>query len=328
MPACYMLLRGFRYCSGDSNSAQIAETEPQRTYHIHLVVFTLGYQIIQLMASSQEIYLPAELEREIFEIAASAYPSCVVELVRVARRVQEWVSPELYRVLRAGEGRVVPPIYCSESDVGSPRTLDIPRLKNIGPHVQHILLQKWHVSEIQEILKYCPNVRNLALWIVRGSCLPLLPVLSTLSIRRLSFDPLLFFPSHHEYHIPFDQPLFWNITHLEIINAPSEWKSWHKIALMPKLSHLALSGELNQALLDDILENCTLMELLIVISETEEGMTNEQHDRRVVVLEPSWDYLDHWELGARGGDDFWIIAAKRAAESKFPASVEDIPRQA
>jgi hypothetical protein len=34
--------------------------------------------------------LPIELEREIFEIAASSYPKCIPRLVLVARRVHSW----------------------------------------------------------------------------------------------------------------------------------------------------------------------------------------------------------------------------------------------
>ena len=34
--------------------------------------------------------LPIELERDIFEIAASSYPKCTPKLILVARRVREW----------------------------------------------------------------------------------------------------------------------------------------------------------------------------------------------------------------------------------------------
>ncbi|KAF8155954.1 hypothetical protein B0H34DRAFT_515389 [Crassisporium funariophilum] len=264
------------------------------------------------------ISLPAELEREIFEIAASANPSCVVELVRVARRVQEWVGPELYRVLRCGQKRVVPPIYSSVSDSGSPRLLDIPYLKSFGHHVQHILLQQCLASDVQEILKYCPNVHNLVLWGVHDSCLPLLPVLDALSIRRLSFDTQLFFPSYYD-PIPFVRPLFTNVTHLEMINAPFAWERWHNLALMPRLSHLALSADLSDELLKIILEDCKMLELLIVFfghpTFLDEAMATMPEDHRIVMVSSVRNRLDHWELGARGGDDFWIIAAKLAAKA-------------
>ncbi|KAJ6601998.1 hypothetical protein DFH09DRAFT_900153 [Mycena vulgaris] len=42
---------------------------------------------------------PPELERNIFEISALANPGTIPRLILVARRVQEWLEPFLYRVV-------------------------------------------------------------------------------------------------------------------------------------------------------------------------------------------------------------------------------------
>ncbi|KAF8149386.1 hypothetical protein B0H34DRAFT_802388 [Crassisporium funariophilum] len=87
---------------------------------------------------SPRFQLPVELEREIFEIAASAYPSCTAQLVRVAKRVQVWLTPELHRVLRSNEGRVVPPIYSSGSDNDSAPNLWAARTAHYAAKVPRI----------------------------------------------------------------------------------------------------------------------------------------------------------------------------------------------
>ncbi|KAJ7224649.1 hypothetical protein GGX14DRAFT_557508 [Mycena pura] len=43
--------------------------------------------------------LPAELERQVFELTALSRPVCIPRLMRVALRVKQWVEPLLYRTL-------------------------------------------------------------------------------------------------------------------------------------------------------------------------------------------------------------------------------------
>ncbi|KAJ7171448.1 hypothetical protein C8R46DRAFT_1349417 [Mycena filopes] len=45
-------------------------------------------------------FVPAELERDIFETTALLYPKTIPNLLRVARRVLIWIEPFLYRVVR------------------------------------------------------------------------------------------------------------------------------------------------------------------------------------------------------------------------------------
>ncbi|KAF8907949.1 hypothetical protein CPB84DRAFT_1768239, partial [Gymnopilus junonius] len=242
--------------------------------------------------------LPAELELSIGEVAAVRYPECIPRLLLV--------EPELYRVIRSGEGRVIPPLYTSESPTAS---LDIPRLKRFGPHVRNILLQKRTSQEIESVLLHTPNVSNLAMWIISGTCAGLVPILESLPLRKLSFDPSYFFENYaSDMSIPFDQPLFRNLTHLEIINASSSWSKWKQLATLPRLTHLALAGMVNQQLIDQILKSCLSLELVIMFYMN-------IGDVRVVLLKSVSDHLDHWEKGARGDEDFWVTAQKRKQEA-------------
>jgi hypothetical protein len=51
--------------------------------------------LVQILASDLVPLLPVELEREIFETAAGAYPKCVPRLILVAHRFYEWSAIRL-----------------------------------------------------------------------------------------------------------------------------------------------------------------------------------------------------------------------------------------
>ncbi|KDR67783.1 hypothetical protein GALMADRAFT_1061523 [Galerina marginata CBS 339.88] len=291
---------------------------------------------MNMRATSDPLFisrLPAELEREIFDIAVRAFPECIRQVILVACRFCIWYEPELYRIMRSGEGRVVPPLYIpgqAEKDhtIGNVvADVDIPRLTQYGPHVRHVLLQKRTAQEIQRVLECCPNVSNLALWIIQGKCSDLVPILERLPLQRLSFDPSYFFENYAaDMSMPFDQPLFHHITHLEIINATSSWSKWRQLTLLPKLTHLALAGTVNQQLIDHVLEGCPSLELLIMFNMHYEVLGGDvaaaQKDHRVVFLKSVTNHLDHWEKGARGEEDFWVTAGRLKQKV-----VEDIVRQ-
>ncbi|KAF9483105.1 hypothetical protein BDN70DRAFT_874154 [Pholiota conissans] len=288
--------------------------------------------------------LPAELEREIFEIAASISPESILSFVLLARRFRIWFEPELYRIIRSGEdGRVVPPpLYDDEKEIRhrSParnvlqrfkraapirdsKVLRLERLRQFGPWVNHILLQNRTAHEIKQVLEACPNVSNLALWIIHGSCTPLISTLENLpQLNRLSFDPTSFFVNFTpDFSVEFDQPMFRNLTHLEIINVSSSWTKWRQLALLPKLTHLALANVADQTFIDRILNECALLEVFVMfymdLYTLGDLVSLVQKDPRVVLLLSVVDHLAHWEDGARGGTDFWVTAERKVALAKI-----------
>lgn len=209
------------------------------------------------------------------------------------------------------------------------------RLAAFGPHVHHILLQNRTSEEIRRVLDYCPNVQSLSLWIIHGQCQEtLLPALEDFARRRvlklLSFDPSQFFQMFDDVvPIPFAQLAFSGLTHLEIINATSSWVKWAQIADMPHLTHLAMSAWRNRTeFILMVLKECKFLQLIILF-ETDgfgndttthdvaaAGLESWREDQRVVVLPPVMDHLDDWEIGARGGWDFWA-AAERAKKDRL-----------
>ena len=254
-------------------------------------------------------------------------------------------EPELYRIIRSGEDNVILPrslyLNCPNKAVicSAPNTeleLNIKRLATFGPHVRHILLQNRSSKEIRQVLDHCPNAQSLSLWLVHGNCREtLLPALEDLSNRRtlklLSFDPSSFFemPRTSDLPIPFAQPAFSSLTHLDIINSTPNWKKWAQIADLPRLTHLSMEGEgtSEPRFIRQVLKECKLLELLIVLKTEDRDDDDDSAildddtniptpgeleswtgDYRVVVLYPAADDFGFWEIGARGGQDHWVIA--------------------
>ena len=202
------------------------------------------------------------------------------------------------------------------------------RLAAFGPHVRHILLQNRTSGEIRSVLDYCPNVQSLSLWIIQhGQCQEtLLPALEDFARRRvlksLSFDPSQFFQMFDDVvPIPFAQLAFSSLTHLEIINATSSWEKWAQIADLPHLTHLAMSAWRNwTGFILMVLKECKFLQLFILFEtdgfynndtmthDVAAGLESWREDQRVVILPPVMDHFNDWEIGARGGRDFWDTA--------------------
>ncbi|KJA15483.1 hypothetical protein HYPSUDRAFT_365767 [Hypholoma sublateritium FD-334 SS-4] len=240
-------------------------------------------------------------------------------------------EPELYRVVRSGKGRVVPPLYIDSlprEDVSEKaRQLNLERLQRFGPWVHHILLQCRPVHEVAQVLTACPNVHNLALWIIQGAGAPLVPLLARLPLRRLSFDPRSFFALDArapDGSVPLGQAPFDALTHLEVINVTAAWDQWRQLALLPRLTHLVLGcGMPSDAPVERVLEECAALEVLVLpytdvddILLDNPTLAEVQKDPRVVLLNLTWDPLDEWEVGARGGEDLWVTAEKRVKKAR------------
>lgn len=287
--------------------------------------------------------LPVELEHEIFEIAISQFPRCAHRIIRVARRTREWsvhfFGISLYQVLRlsglkqsytASFAPVMmvssfPPLYLKTAQKKYSKDPDLERIARFGVHVRHVLLQNRTAEEIIDILNLCPNVENLALWIVRGgSDHKLVPTLKALrKLRRLSFDPAWIQHSvnldERDTPLAFDLPCFAMITHLEIINASTTLSRWSKVSVMPALTHLALDGVVNQQLINRVLRECPRLELLVLFhlepGYLGEDLSKSQSDHRVVFLQSVSDDFGHWEAGARGQEDYWVTAERIRKET-------------
>ncbi|KAF8190317.1 hypothetical protein K438DRAFT_922020 [Mycena galopus ATCC 62051] len=268
--------------------------------------------------------VPPELEREIFEISALSDSGVIPSLLRVARRVLEWIEPLLYRVLIID---------------GSPRDLACHRAFLLKPNVvatgvRHMSFfdgpSLWPEQDFQALLRLCgPQLRSLA-----GSHQPeLLPALAHLSqLRRWSGNLASLFGGHPA--IDFSISAFRALTHMDLwsqIGADDAVISPGLTAL-PCLTHLCLN--MNNflhwhVLVPRILAQCLHLQVLVSMMHALPAKSLASNppttDVRFVVSIVCPHRKD-WEVGARGGIDFWaaadnFVARKRQGELEGSCSL-------
>ncbi|KAF8149383.1 hypothetical protein B0H34DRAFT_184801 [Crassisporium funariophilum] len=268
------------------------------------------------LLSSDPVF-PFELEREIFERAESEHHLCATTLVLVAHRVRQWIEPKIYKiVMYAGSSQRYryPPMHLHDKLV--PR---FSQWKQYAHHAKHVLLQDMEGQDAAEILSLCTNVEDLALWVLSdiGDQLP--SVISSLPMKRLSIDvQALLTPSPSpltQSEFKFDETLFTNLTHLDIISGEEwPWNNWKRLALIPRLTHLALNGEIRTEFMRGVLDECLALEVLVVLASVIDLNLQSQigglQDDRLVRMDRIEDPIGHWAAGARGEEDFWITAER------------------
>ena len=164
------------------------------------------------------------------------------------------------------------------------------------------------------LLSFCPNIVDLALWVVRIRSI--LPVLNKLPLRRLgaNLDDLM-------YEDLLIQPLFVNLTHLEMFSFIGEiWnKQFEALVHLPNLTHLSIHCSIKVDVIPQLLEHCHLLRILIIAlwspyryfqRDRAEERIAKVNDHRLVYLETlSFLGLIHdWARGAHGGIDCWAFS--------------------
>ncbi|KAJ7256444.1 hypothetical protein C8J57DRAFT_1344697 [Mycena rebaudengoi] len=150
--------------------------------------------------------IPLELEREIFEIAATHHPETMPTLLLVAQRVLQWIEPLLYRTLVVGRTTLV------LSRIAAQR-LDPADLLHLQPaklkHVQHLFL--WDSSsDLLPVLPLCVHVE----WLGLRSEDPL--ILTAFEAMPLALQHFSFINSSTLGAIDPSRPLFRTLTHLDM----------------------------------------------------------------------------------------------------------------
>ncbi|KAJ7022211.1 hypothetical protein C8F04DRAFT_1138604 [Mycena alexandri] len=256
--------------------------------------------------------LPAELEREIFETAASMYSHSIPRLLRVARRVLTWIEPLLFRVVRVQKQHrhlldallKKSPEFCCDA-------------------VRHLALldppAEYSMDEAIHLLQCCKRVTNLSFG---GSFTPdptLIPAVLGMRLRHLSV---------HLKHLTSDltHPIFSSVTHLAIFDLEGNDQATlcAQIHTLPNLTHLSFFVHLPPAnTVIAVLARCQGLEVFLVLSPNVDFARTVSpafylHDIRFVVG-TYVDYWDDWEAGAKGIPDFWsraddLVAARRLGQ--------------
>ncbi|KAJ7646571.1 hypothetical protein FB45DRAFT_1051239 [Roridomyces roridus] len=268
--------------------------------------------------------LPYELEREIFEWAARAYPKCAPSLALVASYVQEWVEATIYEVIVLGA--CCPKLELFFRTLSSRPTTFF--AKNI--RVLHLAAGVSH-TQARKLLTVCTNLSSLTceanpLGSGEEFCTSLeamFPNLRRLSINvasLLSPTPLTMTGTN------FIHPFLARLTHLELVNPPT-WFDWISLldGSLPNLTHLAF-GNLTAAHSPKMIDfsvaalasDVPRFQMLIAISQNEvflnalerAGLIGPEsgRDMRFVCL-PCYYYpfgsSEYWEGVARREVQFW-----------------------
>ncbi|KAJ7843660.1 hypothetical protein B0H14DRAFT_1011672 [Mycena olivaceomarginata] len=250
--------------------------------------------------------LPAELQRQVFELAAFLHPECLLELVLVAWRIKEWMQPLLYRTLS-----IHPRIVQSEFprlSLGAVAKLSTSQPDALRAHTRHICFVDFRPDDVApaaDFLALCPVTVDLAFidtpwWVAYPD------MLGTLPLQRFAFCP---YSLDRELRpAPFDgtRAIFSEVTHLDIVDWEfAHWSDWSGLAQMLKLTHLSTAHPMSRAVVLGILEHCELLEVL-VLRYRAQWRLDEDHKSAVVTEDPRFvmlvveDHLAEWKSGGAG----------------------------
>ncbi|KAF7378154.1 hypothetical protein MSAN_00239900 [Mycena sanguinolenta] len=277
---------------------------------------TVSSQLLRLDWLSQA-KLPVELEREIFELAAFLHPEIILTLILVARRVQIWVEPLLYRTLSVHIFVTRPQIFRLPLRAAAKLLMANP--PSLRKHAQHVcFVQMRQSSVVADFLSFCGAAVDVACISTTWEHYPDLSLLRTQPLRRLSFT-LRALKQLFPWPDPFNgrHAFFSQITHLRILDWIGEWHTWSGLAQMPHLTHVS-SDTISDSALRGVLQHCKLLEVFVFVFAPQfrlhEKVAEQAAraarfgDSRVVILVVK-DRLSDWESGARGGEDFWVKAS-------------------
>ncbi|KAJ6550231.1 hypothetical protein B0H19DRAFT_1160665 [Mycena capillaripes] len=266
--------------------------------------------------------LPPELEKLIFEIAAFIHPAAMPRILRVAHRIQIWIEPLLYNVLA---------IIADDAPSPTTKTRFIRRVRNINKllrqreasflrdHVRSVCLFaddpddyffcNYPKDFLPRLLSVCDTIVNLSF---RGRGY-LVPHLGSLPLQRLSVNISYLY---HNTPPTFTQPFFLHVTHFDLYDL-SWGDTWPDLASLAHLTHLSFRHNMIQdSLWQGALTYCPLLEVLVLLSNGRyRTAPPPSSDPRVVALRLV-DYHADWELGARGGQDYWIRAEALVKERR------------
>ncbi|KAJ7058932.1 hypothetical protein C8F01DRAFT_1147575, partial [Mycena amicta] len=250
-------------------------------------------------------FLPPELERIIFELAAWNDRRTTRSLLLVAHRVWIWTEPLLYRVILFD---------------GHPlrRLLGISSARSRS-HIHHLALANAHISleDGKDLVSTCPNITNLAVW---SGHINLAVMHSLTQLTRLSISPAGLFPGLDTALSP-EQLLtpFPVLSHLEVFGS-ERFAFYSLLNCVPALTHLAFApDDCNAELVHSALRICN-NSIRVVVALTHDlqariprEVEEEIDDPRFCVVECTY-YKADWIFGAWGGRDFWCRAEERLDE--------------
>ncbi|TFK64393.1 hypothetical protein BDN72DRAFT_963238 [Pluteus cervinus] len=259
---------------------------------------------------------PPEIEYEIF---LTAFYACKLlksqtMLLRVAKRVSEWLVPLFYNVViirQHGIRSKLPPLAT---------------LKKYGHHIHHlfVMVTDSHGTlpfSHSDLLSSCPNVSNLALW---SGTFPTINMLD-LPIRKVALTSLSILRNLLERSDP--KLVGWcsNITHIAMADSITEYDR-RLLGYFPALRYL-LVPDFDTGV-QEALRRCPQLRVVILL----QGHVSWEDDRTQVIQEDrnaSRDirvvrvdclFRGDWTRGTKGLPDMWDLAEKEVERRRGAAN--------
>ncbi|KAJ7057511.1 hypothetical protein C8F01DRAFT_1372174 [Mycena amicta] len=206
--------------------------------------------------------LPQELEREIFQLAASSNEECIGNLMRVARRTLTWTEPFLFvsiKMYASGaddiqqtfflEGRERPPDFFANA-------------------VRHVVVSTWD-PVFCAALKLCSRATHVAIAGIReNDHNEVFAIFSQMPLRRLATHLLKFLHSTSDIHKHAKLPFCKDLTHLDLFDTEFDLAQLYPfITSLPSLTHLALGFLASWTFIESLLSECRHLQVLVVLWE-------------------------------------------------------------
>ncbi|KAJ7082028.1 hypothetical protein B0H15DRAFT_853204 [Mycena belliarum] len=260
---------------------------------------------------------PAELEREIFQMAAGSNATSIPPLLLVCHRVHIWIEPFLYRVLFLNSDAAVEGIAAA---------LQSKPAVFFEKAVRHM----WLVSFSREardtaaaLLALLPRIESL--FIVEAEHNLTDPaLLSSLGDKCTRLGLVLHARRRTYLQTPVAKMLCPRLTHLILHDADGTYGAPH-FAALPALTHLCLAQKADWRIVAAVLAACPRLHVLVRLwfqrKDAEAEHTCTIDDSRFVVMCAWGNFRADWERGVRGGDDLWA-RAERFIERKLRGELE------
>ncbi|KAH9484922.1 hypothetical protein JR316_0001824 [Psilocybe cubensis] len=283
-------------------------------------------ECIELLNKKVPLVLPYDLERDIFELVALAFPGHAFKLCTLSKYVQEWMEAIMYETVVLDLPLTTVDLFL-RTFYSRPASFFAKTVKRL------YITSAIDFPESLRIISACSGAITMSCWTDRlGSKDNVIERLSTQRVERLSVK-LYSLWGNTTMPRQFTKALFPNLTHLEIVNPPSQsclsfQVDWEGLRELPKLTHLAL-GHLFQTVhlytlpfLQTVFEDCPNLRLLLLLSSDKQFMasleeTGITRDPRVVLREQfnsPKSLVEYWDCVRHGGPDFWTSAEELVAE--------------
>ncbi|KAJ7626059.1 hypothetical protein FB45DRAFT_74813 [Roridomyces roridus] len=252
-------------------------------------------------------FLPRELEKEIFQLAAYWDPPFVPTLKLVAWRVKLWVEMLQYRIILLSNFMVYPPT--------EPERLASVPLPLLCDSVRHLFLGSTSLSDSLGLSLLSNSTHIEDVWLGQDVLSSVLAAVSPeLKPRRLHSNLKELFADRPL--VDFNHHIFSRLTHLGLfMHDEVDEVSWGALATLPCLTHLSFDHKIFLPRVQDILQQCKSLRCMIYVLvdghvmalEDDETAPEFSKDVRFVKM-LCQEYVLDWHAGALRGEDYWSRA--------------------